>query len=185
MSAGESSETAPEVRAHPPERRRKKSVVLCGCCCSCCCCCCLHSLGGALGSALVNSHIDVPDWVPLDVTDRKTVTGRPIYQIVLLVMTAVVVFGAHVYVLIDRKPKLNDWTATLAVELVILLLVFPAFQFTAAILAIIGAALFSRPELKGLYFRSIARILAGITVGSLIGLVLTVAVLGLLILGMK
>ena len=169
-----------KFHAHPPERRRKESIILCGCCC-CCCCCCLHSVGAALGSSLVNSHIDVPDRVPLSVTDRKTVTGRPIYQIILLALTAVVVFGMHLYVLVDQQPSINEWGGILAVEVVILLLAFPAVQFGAAVMAMVGTAIFAKPELKGLYARSLLRIMGGMVAGFGIGLVLTVMTFGLII----
>jgi hypothetical protein len=187
MTAPESPrhEPQPLIQSHPPERRRKKSIVLCGCCCTCCCCCCLHSIGGALGSSLVNSHIDVPDWVSLDATDKKSITGRPIYQIILLTLTALIVFGTHVYVFIDRNPSLNEWGGILAVEVVVLLLAFPILQLAAAVLAIVGAAIFAKPQLKGLYYRSLLRIMGGIVVGSLIGLVFTVGALALIIASFK
>ena len=126
----------------------------------------------------MNSQIEVPENVPFHVTDRRFVTGRPIYQIVLLVLTAVIVFGAHVYVAIDRQPRLDDWGSILAVEVVILLLVYPAIQFAAAMMAIIGAAIFAKPQLKGLYFRSLLRILAGMVAGFGVGLAAMAAALG-------
>src|SRR5262245_16342228 len=174
-----------KFQIHPPERRRKDSIVLCGCCCTCCCCCCLHSLGAALGSSLVNSHIEVPERVPLTVTDRKTITGRPIYQIILLTLTAAVVFGMHLYAFIDHRPKLNDWSAVLAIEVVILLLAYPAVQLGAVLLAMVGTAVFAKPELKGLYARSLLRILGGMAAGFGIGLVLTITTFGFIILTMK
>lgn len=170
--------------AHPPERRRKESIVLCGCCC-CCCCCCLHSVGAALGSSLVNSHIEVPDRVPLTVTREKTVTGRPVYQLILLTLTATVVFGMHLYVLAEQKPTINEWGGILAVELVILLLAYPAVQLGAILLAMVGTTIFARPELKGLYARSLLRILGGMAAGFGIGLVLTITTFGLIIMSMK
>ena len=172
--------TTSGICAHPPERRRKKSVILCGCCCCCCCCCCLHTLGAALGSSLVNSQIDVPRGTPPEVTDRRTITGRPIYQIVLLVMTAIIVFAAHIYVVIDRNPSTNEWGGILAVELVILLLTFPAIQFAAAALALIGTAIFINPELKGFYFQSLLRIMGGMVAGFLVGIFAMAALIGFL-----
>src|SRR5262249_31417853 len=149
------------------------------------CCCCLHSIGGALGSSLVNSHIEVPDWVSLDTTDKKSITGRPVYQIVLLVLTALIVFGTHVYVLITSHPTLNEWGGILAVEVVMLLLAFPILQFVAAVLAIVGAAIFAKPQLKSLYYRSLLRIMGGIVVGSLAGLIFTVAAFAIIVARLK
>jgi hypothetical protein len=145
----------------------------------------LHSLGAALGSSLVNSHIEVPDRVRYTVTDRKTITGRPVYQIILLTLTAAVVFGMHLYAFIDHRPKIHDWGAVLAIEVVVLLLAYPAVQFVAVLLALVGTRVFAKPGLKGLYARSLFRILGGMAAGFGIGLVLTITTFGLIILSIK
>ena len=91
----------------------------------------------------------------------------------------------HLYVLVDRQPSINEWGGILAVEVVILLLAFPAVQFGAAVMAMLGTAIFAKPELKGLYARSLLRIMGGMVAGFGIGLVLTVMTFGLIIAGMK
>jgi len=108
----------PTVRRVLPERRRVQSTLLqagagCGCGC-CCCCCCLHSVGGLVGSGIASRSADA--------SESQAVK---LYWAVLAISLLVATLTLSVL------PDSN-----LAIALLVLVMVLPAVQFVAGLLAL-------------------------------------------------
>jgi hypothetical protein len=165
----------PAVTPHPPERRRSgRPVVLpAGCCC--CCCCCLHTLGGLIGG--VAGSVSAQEAIPKRMTDPNSPfpfrrdefeTEGPILPATLLywLLVPIVAFlGAGLFAL-TNGPNLADGLLGGAF---VMIMVLPAVQLGASVLAVLLILLFYSE--KTLPLRRIGSITLWAFVGSLIGMV--------------
>jgi hypothetical protein len=147
-------------------------VLPCGCCC--CCCCCLHTIGGLVGGISGSlTRIDRPRR-PLDpdfpfpfrrdeMEDEATFPSGAMYWLLvsfLCAVTAVVFYvgeGA-------RDPTALLWGLGVAI------MILPALQLGASVIAVIGVALFYTE--RTVAFIRIGKITLWSFVGTMAGLFL-------------
>lgn len=139
----------------PPERMARfpnlgSTAIGAGSCC--CCCCCGHSLGGVIGAAAVSG--------------RSAPSTSPATQVFWLAFLAYSMGGLIICGIAEG----------MGVGLLILLLVLPGVQLVAAATAIIILSLL-KIENRAAACARVGSLVLGTLAGSLIGGLLTVAVL--------
>ena len=144
------------VRSLPPERRRRAgSAAPAGYCC-CCCCCCLHAVGGVLGAAVGST-------APPDEHDgERRHVGVGLYWATFAAVLAVGVLGASL-----------GWFGRIAAfDLIVYL---PLLQLAALVVGFAVVEFYPRP-LRRRAGRKLLAIGTGIVVGSVVGLLIMIAV---------
>ncbi len=178
------------ITRHPPEHgsARAPEVLPAGCCC-CCCCCCLHTLGG-IGGAVMGStmRLETRPWGRVDPDspfpyrrdvfeeDEPLIHPVLLYWLMVMLLVAVLVVGTYVYNGASN-PSTLVWGAFLAV------MVLPALQLIASLLAVVVVALFY-PE-RSYSLRRVGVITLWSFVGMSLGLLIMGGCTGALWLGLK
>lgn len=162
--------------AHPPERGLPgKSVTLAvgGCCC--CCCCCLHTIGGIIGG--VTGSLRPIDHQPREILDpdfpfpfRRDEeeiidTGLPPNLLYWLLVGFLIGLTAVISYVAEGTYNPNS----LGVGLFVAVMILPALQLGASLLAAIAIGLFY-PD-RGEALARIGKITWWSFAGSMIGLV--------------
>jgi hypothetical protein len=181
------------IVAHPPERRRQRSgaPAQAGQCC-CCCCCCLHTIGGLIGSAVAPTvgaarrpeplrSAEAADYAddyrdprhsPPPGPERAGISAVALYW---LSTAALCVIGTSIAALLAAAGDGSE----LVLWGFALLMFFPVVQVVAAIPPA-GYFLFTKRPDRGFEFMQLARIMFGLIVGTIMGVVVMVAI-GLLL----
>lgn len=171
--------------AHPPERRQgDKSVTLAvgGCCC--CCCCCLHTLGGIVGG--VTGSLRAIERQPRRIVDPNFPfpfrrdeeelidTGFPAAILYWLLVAFLVGVTALVTYVAEgmRDPSL------LALGLFIAVMILPALQLGASVLAVIVIGIFYADRADAL--ARIGKITLWSFAGGMIGMLMMAGCFGML-----
>jgi len=176
---------------HPPERARRGSPVILPCGCCCCCCCCLHTIGGLVGG-VVGSVLQVarrtrpvdPDF-PFpsrrDELDEEAPLFPPAMLYWLLVSFLIGVTCVWTYLANATRGPLAGDPSNLLLGLFIAVMILPALQVAASVLATLAIALFYGEKLTPLM--RVGKITLWSFVGTLGGLLLMGGCLGALYVG--
>ncbi len=155
------------IEKHPPERRQRKKefVVLYSCCC--CCCCCLHTIGGVIGAARAG---DFPSWPEPSESSEIPHTSFLTTQLMYWISLVSILFVGLIYGVFLWQDQ-----ALIAIGLSAILL-GPLWLLAASLVMAIWLALRSDLPSKSEYWRQLGRITSGSIAGSVIGVLIMVAI---------
>ena len=149
-----------QIEKHPSERRRSKATTL-GCGCSCCCCCCLHTIGSLVGAERAAPREPATYLHGPSETSSVAVFWRITWILVVLVMVLPILFYQ------------NAEAAIVAGMLILIGL--PAIQLASAFITFFAFVFLPGID-REFELKQVARITAGIVIGSIIGFLAMAAI---------
>jgi hypothetical protein len=176
-----------QVTAHPAERRRMRSGAPAQAGQCCCCCCCLHTIGGLIGAAVGptvgpmrrrdlartaeaadydDEFWDARQGRPLP--PRAGVSAVAVYWLSVLALCGI---GGGI-ALLQTVAGEADAPLVWGFGLV---LFFPAVQLAAALPPAVYLLISRRPD-RWIEFGQLGRIVAGLVLGTIIGILAMVAI---------